>query len=339
MKKIFAILIVAVLILTSGCNESPGKSDSSKPDHITIAIQNLANDELIAKSWYEEAFGTKVYILSYDSSLLINSAMATENIDIAMLGTVTAAMGISKDYPYEIFWIHNVEDRNEALIAKNSSGIESIEDLKGKRIAVTFGATTHYSLMKALELEKIDVENDVKIINMQPTEILNAWNDDKIDAAYIWNPTLKKLSSDGKILITGRQLSEKGIVTADVAVVNKDFAKKYPNIVKKYIELQTRATALFINNTRAAGKIVANELKISESDAIDSMEELIWIPLTDQISPRYMGTSDQKGHLVDTLKETADFLKDNGVLENVSDREIYAEAVNPKFAEEVANNK
>ena len=126
MKK-FLALMLATIVLMIGC----GNEQSEKPaKQVTIAMLSIANDEGIARAWYDEQLGkelgAKVIKLDYDSGMLANEAMATGNIDIALVGSTAAALGISKGLPYQVFWIHSIDGDNEALVVKNSSGIPSI---------------------------------------------------------------------------------------------------------------------------------------------------------------------------------------------------------------------
>ena len=73
--------------------------------------------------------------------------------------------------------------------------------LIGKKIATPFASTAHYSLLNALKLNGIS-EKDVELLDMQPADIYAAWQRGDIDAAYVWEPTLANLLSDGKILLS-----------------------------------------------------------------------------------------------------------------------------------------
>ena len=333
MKKILPLMLSMVLILMSGCGAD---RNASKPPQITIAVQPLPNDDSIAREWYAaelgKVSGAKVVMLSYDSSLLANNAMATGNIDIAVFGSATAAIGISKGLPYEIFWIHNVEGDNECLIVKNGSDINSIAELKGKRVGVTFGATAQYSLLQAMRQAGLS-SDDVMLLDMQPPEILNAWREGQLDAAFVWQPTVDELLRDGRILITSRQLDEQGITTADVAVVSKQFAQQHPEIVKKYVELQVRAHELYKSDPKAAAAITADSLNLPVEEALKQMNELVWIDIKDQLSDRYMGTTEHKGHIAQTLFETAQFLEKSNVIDRAASLEKFSEAINPSFAQ------
>ena len=334
-KKIMPLFLLMILIALSGCGSDRQEVNRQQ---INIAVQSLPNDESIARSWYDEelskALGVKVIVINYDSSLLANNAMATDNIDIAIFGSATAAIGISNGLPYEVFWIHNIEGDNEALVVKHDSDINSIADLKGKRVAVTFGATTHYSLLLAMQRAGVSVD-DVTLFDLQPNEIVDNWLQGNIDAAYIWQPTLGELANDGRILISSRQLDEQGITTADVGVVNKRFARQHPDIVRKYVEMQVRAHELFKDEPHHASELTADTLDISSNAALKQMRELVWIDAEDQISGRYLGTSEHKGKFAETLSETAKFLESCNLVKRAATLDNFQKAINPSFIEAV----
>ncbi len=338
LKKILLPIISAIILLTvAGCGLSQSNSDKSK--QVTIAMLSIMNDEMIARSWYAEelgkALGIKVILLNYDSGMLANDAMATGNIDIALMGSTAAAAGISKGLPYEIFWIHSIDGENECLVAKNAANINSVAELKGKRIGVPPASTAQYSLFNVLKSAKIG-EEDVMIIEMQPSTIIEAWQQGKIDAAFVWQPYLEKLLDDGRVLVTGRDLAEKGLGTADVGVVNREFAQKHPEVLEKYISLQVRADQLFQHNPQRAAELAAKNCNETSVAVLNQMKKLVWVDLDNQMSENCLGTSEHKGRLVQTLEQTAKFLEKIGVIDRAASSEVFEQAVNPSFVEAVA---
>lgn len=194
------------------------------------------------------------------------------------------------------------------------------------------GSTTHYSLLNALKAEGVS-QAEVTVLDMQPPEIFAAWQRGDIDAAYVWQPTLGKLLSDGSILVTSRQLAAKGIVTADVGIVRTEFAEKYPELVKKYVQVQSKAFVLFASNPEEAAEAVAKELNIDKAESLKEMKELVWLSAKEQLSDKYLGTSAKKGDFVKTLKETADFLVEQKAIDAAPGTEAFEKAVNPKYIE------
>lgn len=331
-------LILALAVQLTGCGKSPetqtAVTETAKPEVVNIGFQDIPNDEIVAKvkNWYEGELGVKVNFKKFDSGRDVNNAFASKSIDIALVGTTPAAVGIAKGVGYEVFWIHDVIGAAESLAVKNSAHINSIKDLKGKKVAVPFSSTAHYSLLNALKLEGVN-PSEVKILDMQPPDIFAAWQRGDIDAAYVWNPVLGKLLADGKTLTDSGKLAEKGIVTADVGVVSKEFAQKYPDIVAKYIKVQQKAHDLYKSNPDEAAEALAKGLNIDKADALKQTQELIWLSAKDQLSDKYFGTSAKKGDLAKILKATADFLVEQKAIETAPGQEVFDQGINATYIE------
>ncbi|MDG0789443.1 aliphatic sulfonate ABC transporter substrate-binding protein [Cohnella ginsengisoli] len=265
-----------------------------------IGFQTIPNTEAVAKGagWHEKALsGWKVKWVPFDSGRDVNNALASDSIDIGLVGSTLVSTGLSKGIDYEVIWLADVIGDNEALVVKDTSGIQEIGDLVGKTIAVTFGSTTQYSLLGALQASQID-SGKVHIIDMKPADMLAAWNRGDIDGGYVWQPTLQQMQQNGgHVLITSGQLAHKGIVTADVIVVRKSFAESHPEQVKTYLASLNKAVTLFRSHPDEAAAVVAKEFGISHEEALEMMKELIWLSADEQLTSDYLGTPDHQGEL------------------------------------------
>ncbi|MCG4788866.1 ABC transporter substrate-binding protein, partial [Roseburia faecis] len=66
---------------------------------------------------------------------------------IGYLGSSPLAAAATRKLPVETFLIATQIGAAEALVAREGSGINSPQDLIGKKIAVPFVSTGHYSLL------------------------------------------------------------------------------------------------------------------------------------------------------------------------------------------------
>jgi taurine transport system substrate-binding protein len=311
-----------------GVTATSSESSTAVPAKIRIGYQVIPNAELLAKAkgLVKKAFPNSVIeYKSFDSGRDVNTAFAANGIDIGVAGSVPTSVGISKGLPYKVFFINDVIGKAEALIAKNN--ISSIKDLKGKKIATPFGSTAHFSLLNVLKLENIK-PSEVTILDLQPPDIVAAWKRGDIDAAYVWQPNLTRLIDDGgKILITSADLAEKGVVTADLGLVSKEFLKQYPDAVKKYVDVLNQATEEYRKDPNAAAQALANELKISPEDSKVASSEIIWLTSTEQKDPKYLGTQGTPGNLAKILKESADFLVTQKTIPSSPNLEVFQENI------------
>src|SRR4030095_15044013 len=158
-------------------------------------------------------------------------------VQIGEVGSAGIAAAVSRGEPLELFWILDDIGSAEALIVKKNSGIKTVADLKGKKIAMPFNSTTHFHTMVALEQAKVNPA-DVQILNMRPPEVRAAWQRGDIDATFIWDPVLAEAKKDGTVIVSSGKLSaETGKATFDGYIANKDWAKANRDFMVKFVKV------------------------------------------------------------------------------------------------------
>ncbi|MDR2098189.1 MAG: ABC transporter substrate-binding protein [Spirochaetaceae bacterium] len=345
MKERFNHAVVSLIVFSTlafgifaGCSKKavPAKNSGAAadlPKVITIGTQQISNDESIAKAkHFFDDFSVKVDLREFESGASVVSALASGSIDLGLMGTTPAVTAISSNLGVEVIWIHGILGKSEALAVKNSSGIDSINGLAGANVGVPFGSTAHYSLLSALRLNNIDVSL-VNILDMQPADIYAAWQRGDINAAYVWDPTLTKLLTDGKLIITSEDLAKLGAVTADIEVVRKDFGDKYPELVAEYIRTLSKAQSIYQNNIDEAASILADYFGITAEDSKNQILGNVWLSASEQLSSKYLGSGGAPGALSDALKKTADFLVEQQSIKESPDISVFQKAVNPRYIE------
>ena len=321
-----SVACLAVAVVAIGCGSSSSSSSSSSaaagaPSEIRIAYQLIPNGDLIVKDqgWLETALpDTKITWVKFDSGADVNTAIIGGSVDIGLAGSSPVAAGLSQpmNIAYKVPWIFDVIGAAESLVVKNSAGVTDIKGLAGKKIGTPFGSTSHYSLLAALELNGVD-PTSVKLIDLQPPDILAAWQRGDIDGAYVWNPTLADLKKDGTVLITSADLAQQGKLTADLAVVTNAFADQYPDAVQTWVDQQNKAVQLYKTDPTAASDAVGRQLNISGAEALAQMKDLILLDASEQAGADYLGTPDAPGKLADNLLAAAEFLKSQGSVDSV----------------------
>lgn len=335
LKGIAFVLVFCLLAVgLTACKNSSSKMDDQM-EVVRIGTQEMPNDEGIVKAnkYLEKELGKRVEYIVFDSGGAVNHALASGSIDFGLIGTSPVSMAVANRIPIEVIWIHEVLGEVESLVVKEKSKISKISDLKGKKIAVPFASTAHYSLLSAFRLSGLS-ENDVTLYDMQPNDIYAAWKRNDIDAAYVWQPSLGELlKEDGRILLSSADMAKAGIMTANLEVVRSEFAEKYPEIVVKYIRAQEKAVRLYREAPQEAIDVIAKRLKIEPSDASVQMNGSQWLNIEEQLQGQYFGTSQNKGELVDALKMTADYLLQQNNVSASPSKDVFSTVVNPKYLE------
>ncbi|WP_245601904.1 taurine ABC transporter substrate-binding protein [Hamadaea tsunoensis] len=308
---------------------APGASGAAGPKQLRIGYQLIPNGDLIVKDqgWLEAALpGTKVVWSKFDSGGDVNTAIIAGAIDIGLAGSSPVARGLAAplNIPYAVPWIFDVIGDNEALVVK--PGIDSVAALAGKKVATPFASTSHYSLLAALAAAGVP-ESGLKIIDLEPPEIQAAWQRGDIDGAYVWTPVLAELRKQGKVLVTSRDLAGQGKLTADLAVVRKDFLAQYPAAVKTWLRQQDRAVKLTRSDKAAAAASIGKQLNLSPDEAAAQLAELVLLDLSEQAGADYLGKPGAPGKLAENLHSAAEFLTAQKKLTGAPDLAVYQSAL------------
>ncbi|MGW6938740.1 taurine ABC transporter substrate-binding protein [Streptomyces xanthophaeus] len=324
------VLLVAAVALTASTTAACGDGGATGGrTTVRIAYQAIPNADLVVKNQQllERALPeVDVKWVKFESGGDVNTAVVAGALDLGLAGSSPVTKGLSAplNIPYKVVWIHDLIGDNEALVAR--SGIGSVQELAGKKVATPFGSTAHYSLLAALAAAGVE-PSAVQIIDLQPQDALAAWKRGDIDAAYVWTPTLSELTKDGKVLISSRQLAQQGKPTADLGVVTDAFAAKHPEVVTAWIKAQDQAVAQARTAPDQAAKSIGAELGLPVEEAKRQLSELVLLSAKEQTGPEYLGTPGAPGKLAANLHDAAVFLKGQKAVDAVPDEAAFGRAL------------
>lgn len=331
---ITVIVIVAIVAFVFYQTKSkPAETVSNQPKKsnksVVIAYQTGVDPTKVAQADgdYEKDSHQNIEWKKFDSGADVVNALASGDIDIGNIGTSPLAAAASRDLPIKVFFVTAKLGSSEALVVSNKSGIRSPEDLKGKTIAVPFVSTAHYSLLSALKHWDI-AESQVKIVNLRPPEISAAWERGDIDAAYVWEPALSKVSATGHVLTDSKQVADWGAPTFDVWVVRKDFAEKNPEFLKSFVKTSLAQLDQYSKDPKAFEANAEKINKIAQLTGSDPKD--IPVLLAGNI---YLNQQQQiqtlENEFAQTILNTATFLKSQSKVDQV--KADYKDNINASF--------
>ncbi|MFZ6045749.1 taurine ABC transporter substrate-binding protein [Pseudomonas sp. CR3202] len=294
-----------------------GLALSAQAADFTVAYQTTVDPAKVAQAdgSYEKASKSEIDWRKFDSGADVITAVASGDVQIGYVGSSPLAAAATRQLPIQTFLIATQIGDAEALVARNGAGIAKPEDLVGKKIAVPFVSTGHYSLLAALKHWQID-PTQVTILNLAPPAIIAAWQRGDIDATYVWDPALGVAKANGKVLISSAELSKVGAPTFDAWIVRKDFAEKHPEVVRAFAKVTLDAYTDYRKDPQAwlADKGNIDKLvKLSGAKAED-----IPLLLQGNVFPLAADQATALGApTTQAISETARFLKEQGKVEAV----------------------
>jgi sulfonate transport system substrate-binding protein len=153
--------------------------------------------------------------------------------DFSFGGSTTPALAAiiaGSPLVFSLFGI--VEPRTTAIIARDDSGIDHVQDLVGKTVAVNRSGVAEFLLVAALEKYHVD-RSKVKVVYLNPPEAAPAFGSGQVDAWAMWSPGVDIARSQYKghdIFVEGRDLDFQ--IDFSSWLVTEDFAMKNPGLVR-----------------------------------------------------------------------------------------------------------
>lgn len=275
---------------TTGSTTTPGKS---RKDDNTLRVQLVTwggyapglyfNEGAAAsmQSRFYKDYGFKVeFVLNNDLFNALDAWIAGEYDVLVQTADAfplyTAPDDINALDP-RVFMQVDWSRGGDAIIAKR--GINSINDLKGKTIAVAAPSPAQTLLISSLEAAGLKY-SDVKV-NKTPDNFLAAEqfkSDDNVDAAVVWSPDDVIATRDvpgSKILVTTKEQSN---IIADIFFASQDFINNNRQMINDFYEGWMKGAAELKNkaNHAKAAEYLATLNSISAEDAQFMMDNVYW---------------------------------------------------------------
>lgn len=301
---------------------APAMAQAKK--EVTFAHQDMLDPYrvLIDSGEIEKATGYKVNWRKFGGGGDVIRAMASGDVQIGEVGSSPAAAAASQGLDVQVFWILDDIADAEQLVARKGSGVNTIADLKGKKVATPFVSTSHYQLLFSLRDAGLN-PREVNILNMRPPEIAAAWERGDLDATFIWDPVLSKVKSNGTVLTSAKIITEKGRPTFDAIMVDRAWAAQNKDFMVTLVRLIAQADENYRANkaqwtadspqVKAVAKISGADPK----DVPDGMAAYRFPTLQEQAGSKWLGGGPQSG-AAKALADTAAFLKEQGRVTDVA---------------------
>ncbi len=301
----------------------------AKPSEIRIDYSYIVPASLIIKrnAWLEEAFkadGVQIkWILSQGSNRALEYLNAG-SLDYGSTASLAALVGRANGIPLKTVYVSFEAAQLGILVAKDSP-IQSVADLKGKKIASFKGTMPYFYLLSALHGAGIS-RGDVEIVHLAPNEGQTALESGRVDAWSGLDPfhASSQINAGSRIIATPK--------AADIGVLNarEEFIQKYPESTKRVLAIFERARHWIIEHPEETAKLIAEEGK--QNLAVAKLQ------LSRQDYQHPIPGPELKAY----LKQVSQLVIEEGIVKKTTDiNAVIADLIDPSFvpAESQRKNK
>jgi sulfonate transport system substrate-binding protein len=244
--------VLAVLVWVLALGASAARAED-KPSAIRISYPSVgvggrpaAHTTALAtahlRGLFEEEFRPDGISISWSflrgAGPAVNELFANGLVDFSHLGDLPAVIGRASGLNYRILAGTSVRG-NVYVAVPSDASVQTVKDLRGKRIALQKGTSTHLAGVKILERFGL-TEKDVRIVNMDTVNAQLALTTRDIDAA-IGTTDYLRLRDQGVAKIVYATAGDPITTSNGAFLGSQKFLDKYPTTATRVLKVLVKS--------------------------------------------------------------------------------------------------
>jgi sulfonate transport system substrate-binding protein len=301
------LLAVSAALAACGGAEGASSGDAAAENGtVTIGFQkgNTVNilkargnlDERLAEEGYEVEWAE----FAVGTALL--EALNTNQIDFGHASDANSVFSAAGGVPIEYVASESPYPAGVALVAKEGSGIDSVEDLVGKKVGVTQGGNQHYLLLRALEEAGLEPDAVEVVLYSSASDGLSAFQQGSFDVLGTWDPYLAIIEDTipTTTVVNGEGLTE----NRTFYFASEELLGENSDVLKIILEELEESDQWANDNIDEVATILSDELGLDNAPLLTANER------------RTFGVQPVDEDVVASQQQLADTFEGIGLLEN-----------------------
>ncbi len=276
MRKRIIGLFTSLLIIAglAGCG-------AEEKEKVTIGyfpnLTHIATIVALENGYFEEFFSEDVEIetKTFTNGGLFMEAMQTKEIDVGTVGPGPLINFYVKNPAYHL--ISGAVNGGAVLVGAKNGGVERLEDLDGKRVAIpVIGSTQDVMLRKALEevdLQPTTQGGTVELYAQAPADTATLFVQESVEAAATQEPWgyILETQADGRLILDWDEFAWGKDSTNTVVAAREDFLTNEEQ-VDAYLKAHLKAVEFIQDEPNQAQAIVIDHIEKLTGKKIDEKE-------------------------------------------------------------------
>ena len=274
MSKKFQVLAILTTLLIAGFIVTP-QANAQLTQKKTLRLgyfPNITHAQAVigvGNGDYKKVLGDNIELkpFTFNAGPSATEALLANQIDATYIGPNPTVNGYVVSQGTADRVISGAASGGAVFVVRNDSGIQSTKDFAGKKFASPqLGNTQDVALRKYLldnGYKTKDKGGNVEVLPVKIPDILTLFLKKEIDGAWVPEPWGEKLikEGNGRLFLDERTLWPEGkFVTANI-VVNPEYLRNNPDVIKKLLEAHVNETQWINSHKDEALKTFNIELK------------------------------------------------------------------------------
>ncbi len=279
MKKMKANVCLATLIVSlvagvlTGCGKKENELRIGYFPNITHSQALVMREQGSLEKNLEGKY--EVEWTSFNAGPAEVEALFAGELDMGFIGPVPAISAYVKSGG-DFVIVSGAANGGATLVAAKDSGIASVADLDGKKVAIPqLGNTQHLMLLNLLAQNNLAVSSSggtVEVVAAANADITNLIDQGQIDAALVpepWGSTIIKNGSAVSVT-EGTGMDTMNQEATTVILINKEYMEEHEEAVKAFLDEYYAATEYVIAGSEEVKQLVNNRIKEETGKELDA---------------------------------------------------------------------
>lgn len=316
-RKLSRAVKIAIALAALGCvwgcggeGAKPSEPSAEEPTVLRLAYGkkiHYAPQIVALKKGYFEEQNLSVDPKAVQAGIQAAEALTSGSADVAVMGDAPGIIAAASGMPVKIVAAYGGGENMHRIVAARRSGIRSAADLKGKRVGIQMGSSTHGGFLLFLEKNGLS-PSDLKLVPLNPSDMPEAMLTKQIDAGVGSEPWPSNIEERVEGSYEVATLSGLGNTYPLVMLVTERYAVEHPEAVVAALRATQKAVNFMHRSPDEAAGLIAEASGVPVARERKIMDTLEWSLVLD-------------GATVDSLKQTAGFLHAQEKIQKIPDWE------------------
>jgi NitT/TauT family transport system substrate-binding protein len=271
--SVFTMIITAVALISAPVSIASAQSIADEKKTLRICyFPNITHSQAVIglnNGDFQNSLGDNVTVetFRFNAGPSAIESLLADRIDATYIGPNPAINGYLLTGGNDLRVISGATSGGASFIVRNDSGIETVNDLGGKKFASPqLGNTQDVALRKYLidnGFNTVENGGNVTVLPIANADILTVFLKKEIDGAWVPEPWATRLVQEagGKVFLDEKSLWPDGKFVTGNIIVRTDYLRDNHEIIKKLLEAHVDETLWINNNTAQAAKEFNTQLK------------------------------------------------------------------------------
>ncbi|MBA1228817.1 aliphatic sulfonate ABC transporter substrate-binding protein [Pseudomonas viridiflava] len=205
--------------------------------------------------WLEQSLPDSrvTWVLSQGSNRSLEY-LNSGGVDFASSASLSAVLARANGSPIKSVYVYSRAEWT-ALLVRKDSPLQSVSDLKGKKIAATKGTDPYLFTLRALQQAGLK-KDDVELLHLQHPDGRTALEKGDVDAWAGLDPHMaaSQIQAGSRLLYRNKDFNSYGVLS-----VTQTYAKEHPEAIKTVLTAYEKARDWAVKNPEELAKLLASE--------------------------------------------------------------------------------